>query len=59
MHNHLETTFLAGESVRDGVEYELSYRARFVRGSNRLNSRLYFDRLAHTALLPTSPTWRM
>jgi hypothetical protein len=48
MHNHAETTLL--EPVR-AREYEVSFRARWVSGSNQLNSRLYFNRLPRTTLL--------
>ena len=51
MHNHVETTFAAGQSVQNGVEYEVSYRARWLSGSNQLNTRLYFNRLARTTRL--------
>lgn len=45
MHNHVETTLL--RPVRDR-EYEISFRARWVSGSNQLNTRLYFNRLPRT-----------
>ncbi len=48
MHNHAETT------LREAIgphEYEISFRARWLSGSNQLNSRLYFNRLARTTLL--------
>ena len=48
MHNHAETTLLEPVSAR---EYEVSFRARWVEGSNQLNSRLYFNRLPRTILL--------
>mgnify|MGYP002641081266 CR=1 FL=1 len=51
MHNHAETTLANGASIQNGVFYSLSFRARWVAGSNQLNSRLYFNRLAHTTLL--------
>jgi hypothetical protein len=49
MHNHLETTL--EEPIGTG-EYEISFRARWVSGSNQLHSRLYFNRLPRTTLLP-------
>jgi hypothetical protein len=52
MHNHLETTLKAGHSITNGKTYQISYRAKWEGGSNQLNSRLYFDRLAKTTLLP-------
>lgn len=51
MHNHIETTLLNGRTVANGREYEVSYRARWLAGNNRLNTRLYFNRVARTALL--------
>lgn len=51
VHNHIETTFANGQTIVNGQEYEISFRARWVSGSNQLNSRLYFNRLARTTLL--------
>jgi hypothetical protein len=48
-HNHAEST-LTG-AVQDGLEYEISLRARWVAGSDQLNVRLYFNRLARTLRL--------
>jgi hypothetical protein len=48
MHNHAETTLLRPITT---TEYEISYRARWVSGSNQVHSRLYFNRLPHTALV--------
>ncbi len=48
MHNHAETTLLRPIGTRP---YEVSYRARWVSGSNQLNTRLYFNRLPHTTLV--------
>jgi len=45
MHNHAETTLANGASVVNGREYQISYRAKWVAGCNRLLSRLYFNRL--------------
>jgi len=57
MHNHIETTLLNGRSVVNGREYQVSYRARWLAGNPRLNTRLYFNRLARTTVLsvPSSP----
>jgi hypothetical protein len=51
MHNHVETTLAAGRSVVNGRIYEISFRARWLGGSNRLNTRLYFNRVANTTVL--------
>ena len=52
MHNHLETTLRA--PVQNGHTYQISYRACWVQGSNQLNTRLYFDRLARTTDIQVS-----
>jgi len=52
MHNHIETTYLAGRSVVNGREYQISFRARCLAGSSLLNTRLYFNRVARTTALP-------
>ena len=57
MHNHAETTVKnGGEFVRiqNNAVYRISYRAKWVSGSNQLNSRLYFNRLPRTTLLERS-----
>ena len=56
MHNHLETTLKSGASfvtIQNGTEYSISFRAKWISGSNQLNSRLYFNRVAKTNLLAT------
>lgn len=45
MHNHVETTLT--RPIRS-KPYDVSFRARWVAGSNQLNSRLYFNRAPHT-----------
>jgi hypothetical protein len=54
MHNHLETTLL--RPVTNGVTYEIAYRARWIAGSNQLNTRLYFNRLPRTTRLARPPS---
>lgn len=51
MHNHLETTLAGGHRITNGRTYRISLRARWVEGSNQLNTRLYFNRLARTTEL--------
>ncbi|MBE7498858.1 MAG: lamin tail domain-containing protein [Verrucomicrobiales bacterium] len=46
MHNHLETTLRNGRSVVNGREYEISFRARWLTGNPRLNTRLLLNRVA-------------
>lgn len=55
MHNQVETT-LSG-SVINGRTYEISFRARWVAGSNQLHTRLYFNRCAgvHVIDRPGNP----
>lgn len=48
MNNHIETTLANGQSVDNGVLYEVSYRARWISGNSLLNTRLYFNRVART-----------
>ncbi|MBK7191574.1 MAG: lamin tail domain-containing protein [Myxococcales bacterium] len=51
MHNHVETTLGGGHVITNGRTYRISLRARWRSGSNLLNTRLYFDRLARTTTL--------
>lgn len=51
MHNHIETTFAGGRRVTNGREYQISFRAKWLAGSEQLNTRLYFNRLPRTTLL--------
>ncbi len=61
MSNHAETTLkngatlLGAGSLSTGQNYRISFRARWWKGSNALNSHLYFNRGAITTLL-TRPT---
>ena len=48
MHNHVETTLLEPIGAR---EYAISFRAKWVSGSNQVHSRLYFNRLPRTTLV--------
>jgi hypothetical protein len=51
MHNHLETTLADGRSIVNGRAYEISFRAKWISGSNQLNTRVYFNRLAQTTMI--------
>lgn len=55
MGNLVETTFAGNAPIRTNVPYEISFRARWIEGSNRLNTRLYFNRLSETTVLPRPP----
>lgn len=50
-HNHLETTFAGNTALRDSEIYEVSFRARWVSGSNQLNTRGFYQRIALTSAL--------
>jgi hypothetical protein len=52
MHNHIECTTIGQRAVVNGREYEISFRARWLAGNNLLNTRLYFNRVARTTVLP-------
>ena len=56
MHNHAEITLSGGESVDNGKTYELSLRAKWLRGSRFLNTRLYFNRSPRTFVLDAPMT---
>jgi hypothetical protein len=51
MHNHAETTLANGATVVNGREYQISFRAKWLSGSNQLHTRLYFNRVAKVTLL--------
>lgn len=51
LHNHAETTLAGGRSIVNGRTYEVSFRAKWIAGSNQLNCRLYFNRVARTTLI--------
>jgi hypothetical protein len=51
MHNHIETTLASGRSIVNGKTYEISFRAKWLGGSNQLNTRLYFNRCPRTTAL--------
>ena len=53
-HNHLETTFMGNTALASSEVYEVSYRARWLAGSNQLNTRGYYQRIARTTLLDRS-----
>jgi len=57
MHNHAETTLAASGvpvTINSNLTYRISFRARWMAGSNQLNARLYFNRLAQTVTLPVA-----
>jgi hypothetical protein len=51
-HDHIESTFTGSRKVTNGKTYQISFRARWLTGNNLLNTRLYYDRVARTTVLP-------
>ncbi len=54
MNNHAETTLKQGASyhvINSSHTYAISFRAKWLRGSNRLHTRLWHNRLARQTLL--------
>ena len=51
MHNHAETTLANGATIVNGREYQISFRAKWLAGSNLLHTRLYFNRAARVTTL--------
>ena len=51
MHNHAETTLANGVTITNGIEYEISFKAKWLAGCNKIHTRLYFNRLARTTEL--------
>lgn len=57
MHNHCETMLKFGGvevPINSSLTYRISFRARWMSGSNQLNTRLYFNRIARLSLLPVA-----
>ncbi len=52
MHNHAETTLADRAQIQASKTYQISFRAKWLAGSPQLHSRLYFNRLAETTILP-------
>jgi len=51
IYNHAETTIAGGRQVTNGKLYKISFRAKWLAGSPRLNSRLYFNRTPKTTII--------
>jgi hypothetical protein len=51
MHNHAETTLTNNVAIQNGNTYRISFRAKMLAGCNKLNTRLYFNRVARTTTL--------
>jgi len=54
--NHVETTLVGNTAIVSGETYQISYRAKWLSGSNQLNTRLYFNYLPHTERLARPTT---
>ena len=55
-YNLASTTFLGNRAIQAGANYRISFRARWVSGSPQLNTRLYFNRLSRTHIVPQPAT---
>ena len=51
-YNLASTTFANGRTLNSSKTYEISFRAKWLSGSPQLNTRLYFNRLSRTHILP-------
>lgn len=56
-HNKLETTFANGEQVVAGHTYRITFRAKWLSGSNLVNTRLYFNYLQRTTAMEVPEIW--
>ena len=56
-HNKLETTFANGERVVVGQTYRITFRAKWLSGSNQVNTRLYFSYVQRTHNLDVPEIW--
>ena len=51
VHDHAETTFIDNTRIATNEMYEISFRARWLRGNSQINSRLWLGRLSNTLKL--------
>jgi hypothetical protein len=51
-HNHAESTFVNNQALNAADIHEISFRARWLSGTNQLNTRAYYQKLAKTWELP-------
>ncbi|MCP4811601.1 MAG: hypothetical protein GY888_03760, partial [Planctomycetaceae bacterium] len=56
-HNKIETTFANAQRVVEGQSYRITFRAKWLSGSNQVNTRLYFSYLQRTHLLQVPEVW--
>ncbi len=51
-HNHAESTFVSNRILSATATHEVSFRARWLGGTNQLNLRGYYQKIARTVELP-------
>ena len=51
-HNHAESTFVNNRVLAGSTTHEVSFRARWLAGTNQLNTRAYYQKLARAHDLP-------
>lgn len=56
-YNTASTTLAGNRVISASKTYEISFRAKWLRGSPQLNSRLYLNRAARTTILPQPSVW--
>ena len=56
-HNKIETTFANNEQVVEGKTYRITFRAKWLSGSNQLNTKFYFNYLQETHILDSAEVW--
>ena len=49
--NQVETTFAENQRLKSNTEYVVSFRAKWLSGSQQINSRFYFNQLPKTTVL--------
>ncbi|MGB0993247.1 MAG: lamin tail domain-containing protein, partial [Akkermansiaceae bacterium] len=50
-HNHIQTDFASNRQIVAGRTYRISYRAKWLRGDNQVNTRFFTDWLSNTKRL--------
>ena len=57
IHDHAETTFVDDREIIIGMEYEISFRAKWLTGNSQLHSRLFYNRIPDTLNLHVPETF--
>ena len=55
-YNNCSTTLVGNQAIDPGMNYRVSFRAKWLAGTPQLNTRLYFNRAARTTILPQPAT---